>query len=108
MSRSALLRALRDPDPGVRATAASAFQFWGKNVEVVVAALTQALSDPDVGVRGNAATSLGRFGPAAKPAIPALRRLLQDTNVYPTRSGQRLRDTLERIDRSWQERLDTG
>jgi HEAT repeat protein len=101
MGRTALLRALRDPDPGVRATAASAFQFWNKQLDVIVAALTRALSDPNPSVRGNAATSLGNFGEAAKPAVPELLNLLQDTNTYPSRSGylgQRARAVLLKID----------
>jgi HEAT repeat protein len=107
MGRTALLNALRDPDAGVRATAASAFQFWhmsrrwDRTKEVVVAALTRALSDPSPSVRGNAATALGNFGAAAKPAVPELVKLLQDTNHYPVRSGylsERARQMLLKID----------
>ena len=87
MGRTALLNALRDPDPGVRATAASAFQFWNKRLDVVVPALTRVLSDPNPGVRGNAAASLGNFGAAAKSAVSELLKLLQDTNTYPGWSG---------------------
>src|SRR5207247_2579622 len=59
MGRTALLDALRDSDDGVRATAASALQFWDKRLDVVVPALTRALNDPSPSVRGNAATSVG-------------------------------------------------
>jgi HEAT repeat protein len=82
MARTALLNALLDADHGVRATAASAFQFWDKRLDVVVPALTRALSDPDPSVRGNAATSLGNFGKAATSAAPQLLKLIQDTNPY--------------------------
>ena len=78
----ALLNALRDPEPGVRASAASAFQYWNTRLDAVVPALTRALSDSSSSVRGNAATSLGNFGRAAKPAVPELLKLLQDTNTY--------------------------
>lgn len=101
MGRTALLNALRDPDAGVRATAASAFQFWNKRLDLVVPALTRALSDPSPIVRRNAATSLGNFGTAARSAVPELLKLLQDTNTYPRRSGylhQRARDMLLKID----------
>ena len=83
MARTALLNALRDPEPGVRASAASAFQFWDKRFDVIVPALTRALSDSSPSVRGNSATSLGNFGSAAKQAVPELLKLLQDTNTYP-------------------------
>ena len=82
MARMALLNALRDPESGVRASAASAFQYWNTRLDVVVPALTRALSDSSSIVRGNAATSLGNFGSAAKPAVPELLKLLQDTNTY--------------------------
>lgn len=91
MSRTALVNALRDPDPGVRASAASAFQFWNSRLDIVVPALTAVLSDTDESVRGNAASALGQLGPAAKSAVPELIKLLQDTNSYPVNSGQ-LRD----------------
>ncbi|MBI3415975.1 MAG: HEAT repeat domain-containing protein [Verrucomicrobia bacterium] len=83
MGRTALLNALNDPDPGPRATAASAFQFWNTRLDLIVPVLARALSDPDPSVRGNAATSLGNFGNAARPAVPMLLKLLQDTNDYP-------------------------
>ncbi|HEU0008345.1 MAG TPA: HEAT repeat domain-containing protein [Verrucomicrobiae bacterium] len=83
MARTALINALRDPDPNVRMNAASAFTIWNKRLEVVVPALTRALSDPNGGVRANAAISLGNFGSAAKPAVPELIKLYQDTNDYP-------------------------
>jgi HEAT repeat protein len=101
MGRTALLKSLRDPDEAVRATAASAFQFWNQHLDEVVPALTRALSDPNPSVRGNAATSLGNFGQAAQSAVPALLALLQDTNTYPARSGQlkeRARAMLFKID----------
>src|SRR5262245_24439191 len=78
MARTALIAALHDSDRGVRSAAASAFQFWNTNLDLVVPELTRALSDPDPSVRGNAATSLGNFGSAAKAAVVELLKLLQD------------------------------
>lgn len=95
MARTALLHALRDPDRGLRATAASAL---GMSVgistahrDAVIPALAEALNDPDPSVRGNAATSLGNYGTNAQLAVPQLLKLLQDTNDYPRRrSGEML------------------
>lgn len=90
MARTALLRALEDNDPGPRASAASAFAFWNKRLDVVVPALARALSDPNPSVRGNAATSLGNYGSAAKPAVPELLKLLQDANDYPRKRAMEM------------------
>jgi hypothetical protein len=101
MSRTALLNALRDPDAGVRMSAASALQSWNKRLDLVVPALTAVLSDTNASVRGNAATALGQLGPAAKSAVPEIIKLLQDTNSYPVNSGQvrdRAKWVLKRID----------
>ena len=95
MARTALVNALRDPAPGVRMNAASAFMFWNKRLDLVVPELTDALSDPDPSVRGNAATSLGNFGSAAKPAVPELLKLLEDSNDYPRK---RAMEMLQKID----------
>jgi HEAT repeat protein len=99
MARAALIAALHDSDSGVRMAAASAFQFWNTNLDLVVPELTRALSDPDPSVRGNAATSLGDFGSAAKAAVPELLKLLRDTNSYVFGTvGDRAAKTLLRID----------
>jgi|SRR6185503_11577939 len=89
MAQMALLKALEDPDPWMRASAAGALQFWNRRLDVVLPALTRALSDPNRTVRGNAAISLGNFGAAAKPAVPDLLKLLQDTNDYPREHASR-------------------
>ena len=90
MARMALLRALEDSDPGPRGSAALAFAFWNKRLDVVVPALARALSDPDPSVRGNAASSLGNFGNAARPVVPQLLKLLQDTNDYPRKRAMEM------------------
>ena len=82
MARTALVAALRDFDPGVRMTAASAFGRWNTNLDLIVPELTRLLNDPDPSVRGNTATTLGNFGSAARSAVPDLLKLLQDTNSY--------------------------
>jgi len=99
MARIALIAALHDPDSGVRMAAASAFQFWNTNLDVIVPELTRALSDPVPSVRGNAATSLGNFGSAAKAAVPEFLILLQDTNSYVSGTvGDRAAKMLPKID----------
>lgn len=99
MGRTALIAALRDSDGGVRMAAASAFQFWNTNLDLIVPALVRTLSDPESGVRGNAATSLGSFGSAAKAAVPGLLKLLQDTNAYVSGTvGDRAARMLSKID----------
>jgi HEAT repeat protein len=95
MARTALINALQDPDPGPRMSAAVAFQFWNKRLDLVVPALTRALSDPNPSVRGNAASALGNMGGAAKPAVPELLRLIQGTNDSPRR---RFLEVLRKID----------
>jgi len=90
MARTALLKALRDPDPGPRISAAIAFHDWNKRLDVIVPALVRALSDPDPYVRGNAATSLGSFGTASQPAVPELLKLLHDTDAYPRKRAMEM------------------
>lgn len=90
MARTALINALRDPDPGPRSEAASALMFCKQRLDLVVPALTRALSDPNPYVRGHAANSLGNFGSAAKPAVPELLQLLRDTNDYPRKSAMEM------------------
>jgi hypothetical protein len=95
MARTALINALQDPDPGPRMSAAVAFQFWNKRLDLVVPALTRALSDPHASVRGNAASALGQMGEAAQSAVPELLKLLQDTNNYPRKRSM---EVLRKID----------
>ena len=98
MARTALLRALQDTNAGLRATAATALQFWNKRLDLVIPALTRVLSDPDVSARGNAASALGQIG---KPAVPELIKLLNDTSAYPGRMGtlgERAMNVLKQID----------
>lgn len=87
LSRAALLNALRDSDPGLRVSAASALGMSvGVSAEhraAVIPALMAALDDPDPNVRGNAATSLSNYGTNAQVAVPQLLKMLQDTNEYP-------------------------
>lgn len=99
IARTALLRALLDPERGVRMAAVSALHFWNSNLDLIVPELTRALTDPDPSVRGNAATTLGNFGTAAKAAVPALLELLHDTNSYVHATvGDRAQQVLLNID----------
>lgn len=95
MARTALLKALQDRDPGLRGSAAVAFQFWNQKLDVIVPELARALSDSNASVRGNAAGSLRNFGSAAKPAVPELLKLLRDTNDFPRK---RAMEALLKID----------
>ncbi|MBX7168553.1 MAG: HEAT repeat domain-containing protein [Pirellulales bacterium] len=74
----ALLEALRDPDPLVRAEAVRALARMGPEAEPALDALIAALQDGDKGVRRAAAGAIGQIGPAAKKAIPALVQALRD------------------------------
>ncbi|MBL9122522.1 MAG: HEAT repeat domain-containing protein [Planctomycetaceae bacterium] len=68
----ALLTAMENRDPAVRARAAQAFARMGPEASAAVPALTRALQDRDPDVRKSAARALGQIGPAAESAIPAL------------------------------------
>jgi HEAT repeat protein len=56
-----LARALRDPDPAVRLSAAKALGRIGPDAGAAVAALEQLLAEPDPALRQAAAVSLGRI-----------------------------------------------
>jgi HEAT repeat protein len=73
-----LIERLKDPQAGVRQSAASALGASGS--ADAVAPLAEALGDPEWAVRRQAALALGQLGPAAKPALPAVRRLARDPN----------------------------
>jgi HEAT repeat protein len=79
----ALLSALKDPDAGVRATAAEALSMIGveRDTEPIVAVLIDSLNDEAAAVRQEAAEGLGRIGPRAKSGISALTRAMEDSNT---------------------------
>src|SRR5689334_9265523 len=65
----ALIKALKDPDPEVRARAADDLGMLGPDAETAVPALVQALKDPHESVRHSAAWALPRLGPKAIPPL---------------------------------------
>jgi HEAT repeat protein len=75
---TAVVEALRGPDPMARRRAVLALAELGPRSPAAVQALAGALEDPDGRVRFMAAAALGRIGPAAEPAIPALLGVLDD------------------------------
>jgi HEAT repeat protein/Tfp pilus assembly protein PilF len=87
--RSAL-KALRDPDPSVRAHAALSLQTYSfssfrdprdlKYLEALPDLITS-LSDTNCDVKATAAYALSAFGDEARPAVPALLALLKDTET---------------------------
>ena len=90
----ALVVALGDSDPDVRAWAAQAVGDIGANAADAVPALTELLEKGDEGSRNSACMALGQIGPAAKAALPALRAALsdksQDVRRFAARAIQRI------------------
>jgi HEAT repeat protein len=66
-----LIDRMSDPDPGVRAVAATYLGIIHGGGAEAVTALVDALKDPLPEVRRAAAIALGSFGSDAQPAIPA-------------------------------------
>lgn len=93
---SPLLRALRDPLPGVRANAAGSLGFLGRHPHSVVPALLACLGDIDLSVRTSAVQALGWFGPSAHSAIPSLLALQREEDG--TVLGQKIAEALKAID----------
>ena len=75
-----LTRALKNPDPLVRTSAAQTLGLIGDPAAPAIPDLIKLLKDSEPAVRGMAATALGYMGPAAKEAVPALRQTRWDTN----------------------------
>ena len=73
-----LIDRMSDPDPGVRAVAATYLGIIHGGGAEAVTALVDALKDPLPEVRRAAAIALGSFGSDAQPAIPALRKASAD------------------------------
>lgn len=74
-SGSALVAALRDPDPHVQAVCASALAKVGVPADIAVPLLGELLKSGDAVV---VARALSQYKAAASPALPALVELLQD------------------------------
>jgi HEAT repeat protein len=96
----ALVRALRDKDPDVRATAAGAIGGFGPIARAAIVPLTELLSDnglywvfdaPDMArqrpVRYEMAQALGMIGPAAASALPKLKGVFQSDSDGQVRAA---------------------
>jgi HEAT repeat protein len=86
-AEEALLKALRDENPLVRRSAASALRKFGGKSEPVVVALMEALSDADAQVRESTAEALGYTGPHSAKAVPALVAAVKDEKNAPRHWG---------------------
>ena len=75
----ALITALHDPAPYVRAPAADALASIGPSAKPAVEALTERLmvTDDQAYVLRSMASALGNIGPAAASALPALQQTLK-------------------------------
>ena len=80
----AIIAALNDSEPKVRATAAHLLGMLVTDHLEVIQPLLKALQDPDVLVRVNAAGSLGRAKYEFELVVPALCSLLGDNQVHGT------------------------
>jgi HEAT repeat protein len=96
-----LIRGLDDPDPSVRAVAATYLGIIHEVPEEAVPALARTLTDADAEVRRSAAAALASFDADALPALPELQRASTDRNEDVAREASRtivkLQGTRERL-----------
>ena len=83
----AVRRALADPDPLVRSTAAGALPRAVPTPARVVEDLAPLLRDPQSVVRAAAAQALGAMGPRSAPAVPCLVELLAAPSAVERGAG---------------------
>lgn len=93
----ALLTALGDSDPDVRAWAAQDIGDIGEAAATAVPRLRGMLHSPDPGSRGSACNALGAIGSAAHGALPDLQQSLNDSSPEVRRAA---RDAVVSIDRA--------
>lgn len=93
----ALLTALQDSDPGVRAWVAQDISDIGSGAATAVPRLRSMLHSPDPQSRGAACNALGAIGSAARTALPDLRRALDDSSPEVRQSA---RDAITSIGRA--------
>jgi len=84
----ALVTALQDSDPGVRAWAAADIGDIGAAAAPAVPRLRAMLRSQDGGSRGSACRALGAIGPAARAALPDLRQALGDASPQVRQSAR--------------------
>ena len=82
-----LIKGTADPDPGVRAVAATYLGIVQEGGAEVVQALITGLGDPEVDVRRASAAALGSFGEQAAVAVPALRKAAGDADPEVAREA---------------------
>jgi len=78
----ALMDALNDPDPGIRARAEEDIDAVGPNAAEAVPKLINLLADREESVRAIACITLSHIGPSASQALPALRKTLSDPSQW--------------------------
>lgn len=78
----ALMEALNDPDPGIRARAEEDIDAVGPNAAEAVPKLINLLADREESVRAIACITLSHIGPSASQALPALRKTLSDPSQW--------------------------
>lgn len=93
----ALLTALGDADPGVRAWASQDISDIGGAAAAAVPRLGAMLHSPDAESRGSACRALGGIGFAARGALPELQQALGDSSPQVRQAA---RDAMTRIDRA--------
>jgi HEAT repeats len=93
----ALLAALQDSDPGVRAWAAQDIGDIGPAAAAAIPPLRSMLHRADPESRGNACRALGQLGTVARPALPDLRRALADSSPEVRQAAS---DAIARIERA--------
>ncbi len=93
---SLLIKALKDKESHVRASAARGLLHMGPPAQAAIDPLIAALQDEDSRVRSSAACALGTIGPKARSALSSLMETLKDpiTEVYNSAAC-----ALARIDR---------
>ena len=84
-----LLRAIDDPDPGVRGVAVTYLGIVRDDPASEVAALIKALADETPEVRQGAAAALAEYGTLADRAIPALKKAAGDADEDVRREAGR-------------------
>ena len=84
-----LISGMTDPDPGVRAVAATYLGIIHEGAEQAVPALAEGLTDADPEVRRVSAAALGSFGADAAPALGALKKAASDRNDDVAREAGR-------------------
>jgi HEAT repeat protein len=78
----ALMYALNDPDPRIRAYAEDDINAVGPTAAEAVPKLINLLADRDESVRAIACITLSHIGPAVNQALPALRKALSDPSPW--------------------------